>query len=58
MESKLIGKKVYITAKDSWACGEWGIIKMFDGDYYHIAIANEENMDLVFTRNEFRLPRR
>lgn len=58
MESKLIGKKVIITAKDSWAFDQWGAVKMFDGDYYHIAIYNDpEGPVLIFTRDEFRVPR-
>lgn len=49
----LIGKKAYITARDSWAYGEWGIIRDFDGDYYYIAIA-DGNECLVFTKDEFK----
>ncbi len=57
MESKLIGKEVTITTKDSWAFGEWGIVRMFDGEYYHIAPWNDEKISLVFTRDEFRVKR-
>ena len=55
--TKLIGKKVIITTKDSWAYDEWGIVRMFDGEYYHISIAGTDDMDLIFTRDEFRVPR-
>lgn len=52
---KLIGKTVNITNEESTFCGEWGIIKHFDGEYYHIAIANDPSMFLVFERDEFEV---
>ena len=51
----LIGRQVTITDKDSWARGEWGIIKYIDNDDYYIAIANDSDSTLVFKRNEFRV---
>ena len=54
MTNELIGKKVTIRCKASWANGEWGIIKAYDGKYYHIAIWNGEQQ-LIFTRREFRV---
>lgn len=57
MKSKLIGREVTITSKDSWAYGEWGIIKFYDGEDYHIALYNDDKMALVFSRNEFRVKR-
>ena len=56
-KSKLIGKEVIITTRDSWAFDQWGIVKMFDGEYYHIAIYNGDPC-LIFTRDEFRVPRK
>ena len=55
--TKLIGKKVFITAKDSWACGEWGIVRDYYDGYYYIAIANDQNTTLIFTRSEIKIPR-
>jgi len=56
-KSKLIGKRAYIKDDiESWAAGEWGIIKYYDGDYYHIAIWNGETQP-IFSRNEFVVPR-
>lgn len=52
----MTGKIVDITAKESWAYGEWGVIKYFDGEFYHVAIANDEST-LVFSRNEFKVRR-
>ena len=52
-----IGKKCYITDKNSIYYAEWGIIKDFDGEYYHIAIANGKGCLVVFKRNEIRIPR-
>ena len=51
----LIGKQVTITSRDSWAYGEWGIIKDFDGDCYYVAIADDPNSTLIFDRNEFKV---
>ena len=52
----MIGKQVDIINKSSWAYGEWGVIKDFDGEYYYIAIANGDET-LIFKRNEFRVRR-
>lgn len=57
MTDKLIGKYVTITARESWAYGEWGTVKMFDGEYYHIAPWNDDRVELIFTRDEFRVRR-
>ena len=57
MKSKLIGKRVIITDKESVYFGEWGIIDDFDGDYYTVRIANDFKSLPVFQRNEFRVPR-
>ncbi len=56
-KSKLIGKKANIKDdSDSMYAGEWGIIKYFDGDYFHIAMWNG-NEEPVFSRNEFVVPK-
>ena len=57
MESKLIGKKVYITDRESIYFDEWGIVDYFDGDCYHIKIANGSNSVPIFDRNQFKVPR-
>lgn len=49
-----IGAKVYIKSPDSWCNGEWGIIKYFDGDYYHVAIANGDDCP-IFDRKELKV---
>lgn len=53
-----IGKKCYIINKDSFYFGEWGIIKHFDGEYYHIAIANGTQAEPIFKRDEIRIPKK
>lgn len=53
-----IGKKCYITDKESIFANEWGIIKDFDGEYYHVAIANGTSSLPIFKRNEIRIPRK
>ena len=45
------GTRVVIKAAQHWANGEWGIVKHFDGEYYHVAIANG-NEQVIFTRSE------
>lgn len=54
---KHIGKKCYITDKDSIYYGEWGIIRHYDGQYFHVAIANDSETLVIFTRSEIRIPR-
>ena len=54
----LIGREVIITTRDSWAFDQWGTVRMFDGEYYHIAIYNDPVTTLIFTRDEFRVPRK
>ena len=54
----MIGKLVIINCKDSIYHGEWGIIKHFDGEYYHIAIADNTEQFVIFERNEFTVKRK
>lgn len=54
---KNVGKKCYIKNKDSIYYGEWGIIKDFDGEYYHISIANGTDALPIFDRTEIHIPR-
>lgn len=56
MKSDLIGKEAIITDKDSYLNGEWGIIKYYDGEYYHIAPWNGTET-MVFRRKEFKVRR-
>ena len=54
-ESKLIGKKVYISDEHGRHMGDWGLVIGYDGEYYHIAFAGDSNNTLVFKRNEIRV---
>lgn len=54
----LIGRRVTITNPESTYHGEWGTILDFDGEYYYIAIADGDGSVPIFTRDEFRVPRR
>ena len=56
--SKLIGKRVIITDKESIYFGEWGIIDDFDGEIYYVKIANGSGSVPVFDRDQFRVPRK
>lgn len=58
MASKLIGKKAYITDKQSWYCGEWGIVVDKDEDgLYYVAIAGGTDSVPCFDRNQFVIKR-
>jgi hypothetical protein len=57
MKSKLIGKTAYITNRDSQYYNEWGTIQYYDGDYYHIAIADGKDNLPIFSRDEFKIRR-
>lgn len=53
--SDLIGKEA--TIKTGIHKGDWGIIKFYDGEYYHIAIFGDKNDCPVFTRDEIKIKR-
>jgi hypothetical protein len=55
--NKLIGKFVHIIDKDSFHYNEWGIVKSFDGDYYHVAHAGGNDVVLIFDRDQLQIPR-
>ena len=57
-KSNMIGRIAYITNIESIFYGEWGVVKFFDGDAYHIAIANDDRIANVFDRNEFVIKRK
>lgn len=60
MKTKLLGRKVYITDKESIYCGEWGIVDDYDGDVYYIRIADGSSAHYsvpVFERSQFKVPR-
>lgn len=57
-KSKLIGRRVYITNRDSIYFDEWGIVDAFDGDWYYVRIAADLHSTVVFKRDEFRAPRK
>lgn len=58
MKSKLIGKRAIITDPESIYHGEWGIIDFFDGECYHIKIANGSDSIPIFDRDQFKVPRK
>ena len=49
-----VGKVVYIKSPDSFYDGEWGVVKYFDGDDYHVAIANGPDCP-IFDRSELKV---
>ena len=57
-KSKLIGRTVYITDKGSLFYGEWAVVAHYDGEYYHVMIANGHEINVIFERNQFKVPRK
>ena len=55
--SKLIGKRCYVTDKNSIYYNEWGIIKLYDGEFYHVAIANGTDSMPIFDRQQIKISR-
>lgn len=53
----LIGKTIIITDADNWNYGEWAVINYQDEDYYYAAIANDPNISIQLSRNEFKVKR-
>jgi len=51
----LVQKKVLITDKTSDYYDEWGHIIEFDGDSYHVAIADGKDSVPIFYRDQFRV---
>jgi hypothetical protein len=52
------GTRVSIKGQDDLQqAGDWGIVTMFDGDDYHVAMMGDLNTQCVFTRNEFTVKR-
>ena len=52
---KLIDKKVIITDRESMYYKDWGTIIAYDGDYFHVAIADGDDTVPVFERNQFKI---
>ena len=55
-KSRLIGKRVFIKDEESIYFGEWGIVDHYDGELYHIRIANGD-VGPVFDRKQLYVPR-
>lgn len=54
-DSKLIGKRVYIPNEEGKHYGDWGRVIGYDGEYYHIAFADDKSNVLIFKRSEFHI---
>lgn len=53
---KLIGKRVEITARESWHKGEWGVVEQIDDDgYFYIAMFGDKNDCPIFERKDFKV---
>lgn len=51
----LNGKMVIIKRNlNSVFAGKWGIVKDYDGEFYHVAISNDMSM-FLFSRKEFKV---
>jgi hypothetical protein len=47
-----IGRKVNIIDKESMYYSEWGTVQAFDGEYYHVAIANDTDCVPIFLKDQ------
>ena len=56
-KSKLIGKRVHIPDERGQFLGDWGIVIGYDGEYYHVAFAGDENNTLIFKRSDIHVSR-
>jgi 2'-5' RNA ligase len=52
------GTRVNIQSRGHWDDGGWGIVTMFDGENYHVAMYGDMNMQPVFSRSELRVPKK
>lgn len=57
MNSPLIGRFVIIKSPGHTDQHDWGIIRSYDGERYHIAIRDDDNAILEFDRDEFTVKR-
>lgn len=55
--SRMIGKVAYVTDPESIYHGEWGIIDHYDGECYHLKIANGSGSMPMFDRDQLYVPR-
>ena len=56
-ESRMIGKVAFVTDTESIYRGEWGIIDHYDGECYHLKIANGSGAMPMFDRDQLYVPR-
>lgn len=59
MASRIIpnGTQVTIINKDSIHYKDWGIVRHFDGDRYHVGMFGSEKDTPIFDRDELRVKR-
>lgn len=55
--ANLIGKTVMLKDWNGNKTGDWGVVKEYDGEYFWIAFAGDENDIKPYTRDEFTVPR-
>ena len=53
-----VGTLIKVQSKGHWMNGEWGIVKWNNGDEYGVAPWDGKDMELLFYRNELRVPRK
>lgn len=56
-KSRMISKRAYVTDKESIYFGEWGTIAHYDGECYHLKIANGSGSMPMFNRDQLWVPR-
>ena len=51
----IVGKMCIVTDLDTGLCGEWGMVRDFDGSYYYIFVGNDETKCVVLPREAFKV---
>ncbi|WP_062408538.1 hypothetical protein [Paenibacillus naphthalenovorans] len=55
----MIGKLVEITDEDSGWAGNWGFIRAWDGQVFHVSGGSiPESQHPIFDRDQFKVPRK
>ena len=53
--SKEIPVDTIVDIKSGFHAGDWGVVKYYDGEYYHVAMFGDPNDCPVFDRSELKV---
>ena len=55
MKKDIVGMKVHIKDKESMHFGGWGRVVLFDGEYYHVAMFEDNDCVCIFSRDALKV---